>query len=208
MLERDGGSRAADPTTIVRSGDRGAQRVARASSPGAICTTRSRTRTSMRDRARVRIATSFEEADDLDRDDIGALSFEERISGVERLRRAEFLSALIAHRVRFVLVGGHAVGRPHRAEPCQRQAALRGARRPRFRRSSPVSGRRAPTTDRKRRRRDEVWKGRVEANFVVSPLYVIGREQLLTNKRAATGATPADVFDRRTRERPMRARQS
>jgi hypothetical protein len=31
----------------------------------------------------------------------------------------------------------------------------------------------------------EAWQGRVEADFVAQPLYVIGREQLLANKRAA-----------------------
>lgn len=40
---------------------------------------------------------------------------------------------------------------------------------------------------------DEVWKGRVEAEFVASPLYVIGREQLLANKRAA--GRPKDLLD-------------
>src|SRR5690242_19474453 len=38
----------------------------------------------------IRIAASFDEAARLDREDVAALSFEERISGVERLRRAWF----------------------------------------------------------------------------------------------------------------------
>jgi hypothetical protein len=38
----------------------------------------------------VRVASSFEEADALDRQDVAAMSFEERISGVERLRRVWF----------------------------------------------------------------------------------------------------------------------
>ena len=32
---------------------------------------------------------------------------------------------------------------------------------------------------------DEAWAGRVEAEFVQKPLYVIGREALLKNKRAS-----------------------
>jgi hypothetical protein len=32
---------------------------------------------------------------------------------------------------------------------------------------------------------DEAWAGRVEADFVQKPLYVIGREALLKNKRAS-----------------------
>jgi hypothetical protein len=38
----------------------------------------------------VRVADSFEEAADLDRQDVASMSFEERISGVERLRRSWF----------------------------------------------------------------------------------------------------------------------
>jgi hypothetical protein len=38
----------------------------------------------------VRVAGSFEEAEALDREDVAAMSFEERISGVERLRRVWF----------------------------------------------------------------------------------------------------------------------
>jgi hypothetical protein len=38
----------------------------------------------------VRVANSFEEADEIDRQDVAAMSFEERISGVERLRRVWF----------------------------------------------------------------------------------------------------------------------
>ena len=37
-----------------------------------------------------RVARSFREAEEMDRRDLAALSFEERISGVERLRRERF----------------------------------------------------------------------------------------------------------------------
>jgi hypothetical protein len=41
---------------------------------------------------------------------------------------------------------------------------------------------------------EAVWKGRVEAAFVAEPLYVIGRAELLANKRAAGRAKDlADV---------------
>jgi hypothetical protein len=39
----------------------------------------------------------------------------------------------------------------------------------------------------------EAWQGRVEAEFVASPLYVIGRRELLANKRAA--GRPKDLLD-------------
>jgi hypothetical protein len=52
----------------------------------------------------VRVAGGFAEAAELDREDVAAMSFEERISGVE-----PFLSLLGARGVRYVLVGGHAV---------------------------------------------------------------------------------------------------
>jgi hypothetical protein len=38
----------------------------------------------------LRVAKSFAEAREMDRDDVAAMSFEERISGVERLRREWF----------------------------------------------------------------------------------------------------------------------
>lgn len=125
----------------------------------------------------------------------------------------EFLSALIAHRVRFVLVGGHAVA--GHAEPRFTEdldvfvePTLANARRLRaalvafgFGEATPPPGILA-TPDkvfmlgRKPTRIDiltgidgvsfdDVWKGRVEAEFKAAPLYVIGREQLLANKRAA-----------------------
>jgi len=69
----------------------------------------------------LRVAKSFREAAEIDRRDIAALSLEERISLVEAIRRKHFdesgaesrlervLVCADRHRVRFVLVGGHAV---------------------------------------------------------------------------------------------------
>lgn len=133
----------------------------------------------------------------------------------------EFLSALIAHRVRFVLVGGHAVA--GHAEPRFTEdldvfvePSLTNGKRLRaaliafgFGEAAPPPGVLA-TPDkvfmlgRKPTRIDiltgidgvsfaEAWDGRVEAEFVSSPLYVIGRDQLLANKRAAGRAK--DLLD-------------
>jgi hypothetical protein len=126
---------------------------------------------------------------------------------------SEFLSALISRHVRFVLVGGHAVaghGEPRLTEdldvfvePTPENAArLRDAlcdfgfesvapsvdelarpdkvfmlgRKPwRIDVLTGISG--VPF--------DEAWADRVEADFVRRPLYVIGREALLKNKRAS-----------------------
>lgn len=125
----------------------------------------------------------------------------------------EFLSALISNRVRFVLVGGHAVaghGEPRLTEDLDV-----------FVERSPVNARKlrkalvefgfgnvAPTASELARphkvfmlghkpwRIDiltsidgvsfaQAWKSRVEAEFKNAPLYVIGREMLIKNKRAA-----------------------
>jgi hypothetical protein len=101
----------------------------------------------------VRVASSFEEADELDRQDVAAMSFEERISGVERLRRVWFGEDRAESRLERVLECADLP--PH---------VLTGI--------SGVSF-------------DEAWQGRVEADFVRTPLYVIGREALLRNKRAS-----------------------
>ncbi len=133
----------------------------------------------------------------------------------------EFLSALIAHRVRFVLVGGHAVA--GHAEPRFTEdldvfvaPSLTNGKRLRAALIAFGFGEAAPppsvlaTPDkvfmlgRKPTRIDiltgidgvsfaEAWDGRVEAEFVSSPLYVIGRDQLLANKRAAGRAK--DLLD-------------
>jgi hypothetical protein len=125
----------------------------------------------------------------------------------------EFLSALIARRVRFLLVGGHAVA--GHAEPRFTEdldvfvePTLTNAKRPRAALVDFGFGKVAPAAavlakqdkifmlGRKPSRIDlltgidgvtfrEAWRGRVEADFVAQPLYVIGRVQLIANKRAA-----------------------
>lgn len=125
----------------------------------------------------------------------------------------EFLSALISHHVRFVIVGGHAVaghGEPRLTEDLdvfvERSPA--NARRVREALVSFGFGNVAPTPTelarphkvfmlgRKPWRIDiltsidgvsfeQAWKSRVKAEFVVAPLYVIGRSMLVKNKRAA-----------------------
>jgi hypothetical protein len=65
----------------------------------------------------VRVAKSFDEAREMDREDVAALSFEERISGVERLRREWFGEDRAESRLDRVLVSAD---RPSRA----REAAL------------------------------------------------------------------------------------
>jgi hypothetical protein len=126
---------------------------------------------------------------------------------------SEFLCALIVRRVRFVLVGGHAVaahGEPRLTEDLDVlvEPALANARRLRDALVDFGFGDVAPSAaelavpdrifmlGRKPWRIDiltgidgvtfeEVWAGRVEAAFVASPLYVIGRGALIANKRAA-----------------------
>ena len=126
---------------------------------------------------------------------------------------SEFLCALIAHRVRFLLIGGHAVAAhgearltedldvfvdPTRANAKRLREALVafgfGADLP------PIATFAAPDKvfmlGRKPWRVDiltgidgvsfkDAWASRVKADFVVEPLYVIGREALLANKRAS-----------------------
>ncbi len=125
----------------------------------------------------------------------------------------EFLSALIENRVRFVLIGGHAVAA--HAEPRLTEdldvfvePTLDNAARLRAALVAFGFGSVAPPVERlaepdrvfmlgrKPWRIDiltgidavsfeEAWAGRVEAAFVSKPLWIIGREALLQNKRAA-----------------------
>lgn len=126
---------------------------------------------------------------------------------------SEFLSALISRRVRFLLIGGHAVaghGEPRLTEDLDVfvEPTLDNARRLREALCDFGFGSAAPTAEelacpdkvfmlgRKPWRIDvltgisgvsfhEAWAGRVEADFVQSPLFVIGRDALLENKRAS-----------------------
>jgi hypothetical protein len=125
----------------------------------------------------------------------------------------EFLGALISRRVRFVLVGGHAVaghGEPRLTEDLdvfvERSPA--NARKLRQALVDFGFGNVAPTTTEFARPHkvfmlghkpwridiltsidgvtfEQAWKSRVEAEFRHEPLYVIGREMLIKNKRAA-----------------------
>jgi hypothetical protein len=95
----------------------------------------------------LRTADSFAEAAELDRLDVARMSFEERISGVERLRRIWFGEDCAESRLDRVLVCADLP-------------------------SGAVSFK-------------EAWASRVQAAFVQEPLYVIGREALLKNKRAS-----------------------
>jgi hypothetical protein len=133
----------------------------------------------------------------------------------------EFLSALIARRVRFVLVGGHAVA--GHAEPRFTEdldvfvePTLTNAKRLRAALVDFGFGPVVPSATvlaapdkvfmlgRKPSRIDvltgidgvsfeQAWEGRVEADFVAPPLYVIGRAELIANKRAS--GRPKDLID-------------
>jgi hypothetical protein len=134
---------------------------------------------------------------------------------------SEFLCALIARRVRFLLIGGHAVaahGEPRLTEDLDVfvEPTLANARRLRsalidfgFGAAAP-SPRLLATRDkvfmlgRKPWRIDiltgidgvsfrEAWASRVSADFETTPLYVIGRTALIKNKRAA--ARDKDLVD-------------
>ena len=134
---------------------------------------------------------------------------------------SEFLCALIDHRVRFVLVGGHAVaghGEPRLTEDLDVfvEPTLANAKRLRealvdfgFGAIAPPASELAARDKvfmlgRKPWRIDiltgidgvsfaEAWKGRVEAEFARKPLWVIGRAALIKNKRAA--GRPKDLGD-------------
>ncbi len=125
----------------------------------------------------------------------------------------QFLSALIARGVKFVLVGGHAVaahGEPRLTEDLDVfvEPTLGNARRLRDALVDFGFGTVAPPAEdlaktdrifmlgRKPWRIDvltgidgvtfaQAWASRVEAEFVAGPLFVIGRRALLANKRAA-----------------------
>jgi hypothetical protein len=125
----------------------------------------------------------------------------------------EFLSALISHRVRFMVVGGHAVaghGEPRLTEDLDVFVERSPANARRIRealidfgfgkvvptRSELARPHRVFMLGRKPWRIDiptsidgvtfkQAWTSRVEAEFIVAPLYVIGRDMLVKNKRAA-----------------------
>jgi len=133
----------------------------------------------------------------------------------------EFLCALIARRVKFVLVGGHAVaghGEPRLTEDLDVfvEPTAQNARRLREALGDFGFGAVAPSVaelshpdrifmlGRKPWRIDVLtgidgvtfraaWEGRVEAEFIAKPLYVIGRKELILNKRAA--ARDKDLLD-------------
>lgn len=145
-----------------------------------------------------------------------------------------FLSALIARRVRFVLVGGHAVaghGEPRLTEdldvfvePSPKNAArLREALVDfGFGDVAPVVAALAEIDKvfmlgRKPWRIDvltgidgvtfaEAWASRVEAEFASKPLFVIGRAALVKNKRAA--GRPKDLADVAALTAPRRRRRT
>lgn len=126
---------------------------------------------------------------------------------------SEFLSALISRRVRFLLIGGHAVA--GHAEPrftedldVLVEPTIENARRLRDALVDFGFGPVAPPAEelakldkvfmlgRKPWRIDiltaiagvsfeEAWAGKVAADFEAGPLWVIGREELIKNKRAA-----------------------
>lgn len=134
---------------------------------------------------------------------------------------SEFLRLLISHRVRFVLIGGHAVaghGEPRLTEDLDVlvEATLPNARRLRSAISEFGFGNTVPRAEqlakvgkiwmlgRKPWRIDilteidgvtfrEVWRGRVHAAFAFASVPVIGLEELLRNKRAA--GRPKDLGD-------------
>jgi hypothetical protein len=133
----------------------------------------------------------------------------------------EFLCALISRRVRFVLVGGHAVaghGEPRLTEDLDVfvEPTIANARRLRealidfgFEAVAPpveelARPDRVFMLGRKPWRIDvltgidgvtfrKAWASRVEAQFTKPPLYVIGRAALIANKRAA--ARDKDLLD-------------
>jgi hypothetical protein len=145
----------------------------------------------------------------------------------------EFLCALISRRVRFLLVGGHAVaghGEPRLTEDLDLfvEPTLANARRLRaalvdfgFEAVTPPAEELAEPgrifmLGRKPWRIDlltaidgvtfpEAWASRVEAEFEISPLFVIGRKALIANKRAA--GRDKDLLDVALLERHSGARR-
>ena len=134
---------------------------------------------------------------------------------------SEFLSVLIAHRVKFVLIGGHAVaawGEPRFTEDLDVliEVSPLNARRVRAAlvdfgfgsvmpdESGFLDADKVWMLGRKPNRIDiltkidgvtwkEVWKGRVRVDFEGGALFVIGPAELLRNKRAA--GRPKDLAD-------------
>lgn len=134
---------------------------------------------------------------------------------------SEFVELLTRHRVRFVIVGGHAVAvhaRPRHTEDLDVfvEPTLANARRLRaalvefgFRDSAPpvevlATPRKVLMIGRKPYRIDvltgidgvtfrEAWKSRVSTPLAHGSVYVIGKSALVTNKRAA--GRPKDLAD-------------
>ncbi len=152
---------------------------------------------------------------------------------------SEFLRALIARGVKFVLVGGHAVaghGEPRLTEDLDVfvEPSLENARRLREALVDFGFGDVAPPAvdlaeadrifmlGRKPWRIDiltgidgvtfaEAWASRVEADFAAPPLFVIGRDALIANKRAAgrdKDWLDVALLQRHGPVRPKRARKS
>ena len=147
----------------------------------------------------------------------------------------EFLSLLISKRVRFLLVGGHAVaahGEPRLTEDLDvfvdparanagrlREALLAfgfGASLPSVRELA-VPGK-IWMLGRKPWRIDvltqisgvtfaRAWGGRVEAEFMPRPLFVIGRRELIANKRAS-GFWPSNPWPMKTKSSACMKRTS
>jgi hypothetical protein len=145
----------------------------------------------------------------------------------------EFLSVLIARRVRFLLVGGHAVaghGEPRLTEDLDVfvEPTVANAKRLREALEDFGFGAVAPSVEelstvdkifmlgRKPWRIDiltgidgvtfrEAWATKVEAKFAVKPLFVIGRDALIANKRAS--ARDKDLLDIALLERSPPARK-
>jgi len=151
----------------------------------------------------------------------------------------EFLCALISRRVRFVLVGGHAVaghGEPRLTEDLDVfvEPTLANARRLRealvdfgFAAVAPPASelakpRKIFMLGRKPWRIDvltgidgvtfrQAWATRVEADFVATPLFVIGRDALIANKRAARrdkDLLDVALLERHPRPKPSKKRRS
>jgi hypothetical protein len=144
----------------------------------------------------------------------------------------QFLSALIARGVKFVLVGGHAVaahGEPRLTEDLDVfvEPTIQNAQRLREALVDFGFGAVAPSAEdlatadrifmlgRKPWRIDiltgidgvtfgEAWASRVEVEFAPSPLFVMGRQALLANKRAA--GRDKDLLDVALLERHRGAR--
>jgi hypothetical protein len=154
----------------------------------------------------IRIAHTFEEAEAFDREDIVAMSMEERISGVERLRKVWLGEDPSQSRLERILVCADRPSSALRLDPFG--AAAPSPRLLTARDKVFILGRKPWRIDiltgidgvsfR------EAWAGRVEVQFATSPLFVIGRDALIKNKRAA--GRPKDLLDvERLEATPSRA---